>query len=54
MENDEASSSDVFEYLHWFFVNADFGPAHEDIMNFYQEQYVKDTGKQVPKGYKYE
>lgn len=54
MANDEASSSDVFEYLHWFFVNADFGPAHEDVVKFYQEQYEELMGKPVPKGYKYE
>jgi hypothetical protein len=40
---------DELEYLRWFKVNADFGPADSDVHQIMDEQYTKDTGKPVPK-----
>lgn len=42
------------EWLQWFYQNADFGPAHEDVIMILQEEFEEETGKQIPKGYKYE
>ena len=44
---------DVQEYLKWFFINADFGPAHGDVMVWLQERYEHETGKKVPADYDY-
>lgn len=40
------------EFLQWFWENADFGPAHEDVIMIYIEQFEKDTGLEVPKSCK--
>lgn len=42
------------EYLQWFYQNADFGPAHEDVVYILNEQYTKRTGNPVPEGYEAE
>lgn len=42
------------EFLQWFYKNCDFGPAHEDVMELYQQQFVKRTGKLLPEGYEKE
>lgn len=42
------------EYLQWFYANADFGPAHGDVMIGLQEEFTEKTGKAVPDGYEYE
>jgi hypothetical protein len=39
---------DNYEFLEWFFTNADFGPAHGDVILGMFDQYVLDTGKEVP------
>ena len=39
------------EYLKWFRCEADFGPAHSDVMELYDEQFMKDTGKNLPEGW---
>ena len=39
------------EYLKWFRWNADFGPATEDVIDILNEQFIKDTGKQLPVGW---
>jgi hypothetical protein len=28
----------------WFLKNADFGPAHDDVMTLYMEQFERETG----------
>jgi hypothetical protein len=38
-------------YLRWFHGNADFGPAEGDVRHYLNEQYVAQTGSQVPEGY---
>ncbi len=46
---DEATE---MEWLQWFFSNADFGPAHGDQMIHLMKWFTKETGKQVPAGYR--
>lgn len=42
------------EYLRWFYDNADFGPAHGDVMLMLQKSFESETGLEVPSNYKYE
>ena len=42
------------EFLRWFWMNADFGPAHENVMLKMEEVFTKETGKLPPVGYTYE
>lgn len=39
------------EFLTWFFINADFGPADSDVRMELQEEFTEKTGKAVPNGY---
>lgn len=39
------------EFLEWFFANADFGPAHEDVVNILMSQFESETNKAVPEEY---
>jgi len=47
-----AVDSEELEYLRYFFQTADFGPAHEDVVDIINERYRKDTGKDLPEGYR--
>lgn len=38
-------------YLYWFYWNADFGPAHSDVIAIMNSQYIKETGNSIPEGY---
>jgi hypothetical protein len=40
-----------FDYLLWFFQNADFGPSEYNVRRAMEEKYVLETGKSVPWGY---
>lgn len=37
------------EWLEWFWRNADFGPAHEEVMHDYEALYEMSTGRTIPK-----
>lgn len=39
------------EYLRWFYLHADFGPAHEDCMAIMESEFQQQTGKSLPPGY---
>ena len=39
------------QYLSWFRINADFGPADGDVKYTMNGQYEDETGKKVPKGW---
>lgn len=39
------------EYLRFFLEYADFGPAHEDVVDHINNQYTESTGRPVPTGY---
>lgn len=42
-----------YEWLLYFYQNADFGPAHEDVVNYIFEDFCKETGKKLPENYAY-
>lgn len=37
-------------WLRWFYANADFGPAHDDVL-FYMRREYKQAGGTLPAGY---
>lgn len=39
------------EYLRWFRINADFGPAEDDIIDELNEAFKEETGKELPDGW---
>ncbi len=41
------------EWLKWFVQRADFGPAHGDVFEAMQEQFMDETGKNLPEGWNY-
>jgi hypothetical protein len=41
------------EYLKWFRHNADFGPAEGDVIEYMNEQFMDETGKNLPEGWNY-
>lgn len=42
------------EFLKWFYVNADFGPAHGEVLQHLKEKFEEKTKKKLPKGYEKE
>lgn len=43
-----------FEFLKYFYCEADFGPADGDVRKGIQERFIRDTKKLLPKGYEIE
>ena len=41
------------EYLKWFRCEADFGPADSDVKDYLNEDFMNDTGKNLPKGWNF-
>ena len=41
------------EYLKWFRINADFGPASSDVIDGLNEDFMNETGKNLPEGWNY-
>lgn len=41
------------EYLTWFRLNTDFGPADSDVKHIMHQQFEKETGKLVPKDWRW-
>lgn len=39
------------EWLEWFYGNADFGPADDDVRFSLAEQFKEETGKELPEEY---
>lgn len=39
------------EYLRFFYEEADFGPADEDVRSIIDERFAAKTGKALPEGY---
>jgi hypothetical protein len=48
MEQERATE---LEYLKWFRINADFGPAEGDVINWMNEKFMEEAGKQLPEGW---
>jgi hypothetical protein len=47
----EQNRADELTYLRWFRLNADFGPAEGDVINWLNERFKKETGKELPEGW---
>jgi hypothetical protein len=43
-----------YDWLLWFFQNADFGPADGDVRQLLEDAYEKETGNTIPKNYRSE
>jgi len=54
MAKPELEEATELEWLKYFYREADFGPAHGDVIMILQEDFEKKTGKKVPASYKYE
>jgi hypothetical protein len=39
------------EYLTWFRIHADFGPADGDVKDMLNRAFMKETGKNIPVGW---
>ena len=48
-----SDADNELKYLRWFYENADFGPADDDVRQIMNEQYVREGGV-IPKGYENE
>ncbi len=49
--SDKKPEATELEYLKWFVINTDFGPADEDVKYLMQQQFEKETGKKVPENW---
>lgn len=43
--------ADELEYLTYFHCEADFGPAHESAVEHINEEFAREVGKPLPKGW---
>lgn len=41
------------EYLKWFRIHADFGPADSDVIDAMNEHFIRESGKDLPDGWNY-
>jgi hypothetical protein len=41
------------EWLKWFYMDTDFGPADGDVQDNMKERFIKETGKNLPEGYNF-
>lgn len=41
------------EYLKWFRQNADFGPADSDVKEIMDENFMRETQKNLPEGWNF-
>jgi len=41
------------EYLKWFRLNADFGPADSEVIDEMNERFMEETEKNLPQGWNY-
>lgn len=48
-----SDADNELKYLRWFYENADFGPADDDVRQIMNAQYVHEGGV-IPKGYENE
>lgn len=48
-----SDADNELKYLRWFYENADFGPADDDVRQIMNAQYVREGGV-IPKGYENE
>lgn len=48
---DKPKRASELEWLQYFYGAADFGPAHEDVVDIIRENFEKETGLVPPEGY---
>ena len=41
------------EYLRWYRINSDFGPAESEVTDKMNQDFIRETGKNIPKGWNY-
>jgi hypothetical protein len=41
------------EYLLWFRYNIDLGPSESDVIDWMNQQFMKESGKNLPEGWNY-
>lgn len=41
------NQADLLNFYKWFFEEADFGPAHDDVMEIYYQRYKSEKGVDV-------
>jgi len=41
-------TNEELEWLRWFAINADFGPASGEVRSLMREEYEQKTGRKVP------
>lgn len=46
------AAADELEYLSYFFQEADFGPADEDVRRTIDDSFRSEFNKDLPKGYR--
>jgi hypothetical protein len=42
------------QWLEWFYCNVDFGPADSDVRYNMKQDFMKETGLEMPEGYELE
>ena len=47
--NVEKLTQEEIDFLYWFYINSDFGPAEGDVHYYLEERYEEETKKEVPK-----
>jgi len=50
---DKPKRASELEWLQYFYGAADFGPAHEDVVDIIQQSFKDETGLRLPEGYDY-
>lgn len=41
------------EFFKWFYQNSDFGPADSDVRDDMKQDFMNETGKNIPEGWNY-
>lgn len=54
MSKSKRERATELEYLKWFRHHADFGPAEGDVIDIMNERFMKETGKNIPKGWNFQ
>lgn len=52
MKEEKPRATEI-EYLQWFRVNADFGPGDGDVQDAMNQQFMDETGKNIPVGWNF-
>lgn len=47
----EKERATELEWLQYFYCEADFGPADEDVRDIIKSDFIRFTGKAMPEGY---